>query len=417
MDGASGTLSYYAGLAKDLGDSRILLDGGQTKLTRSPRFVSQHALVPRRGVAVLINAFNFPAWGLGEKAACALLAGMPIVVKPATSTALVTHRVVELIVQENVLPKGALSLICGPPGNLLDAVEGEDVVSFTGGGSTAEQLRATRAVVTGSVRINVEADSLNAAILGPDVELGSETYESFVRDVFRDMVQKAGQKCTAIRRVFVPTSKLDQVQASLVERIDQIVIGNPAVDTVTMGPLATKAQLRDIGLGIERLAKGSQRATPARLAPVGVPEGKGFFVPPTLFVDRDNANPAVHEHEVFGPVQTLLGYETAQQAISLVRRGRGSLVSSAYSDDRNWLGELVLGIASSQGRIAIGSAKIADQAPGPGTVLPQSIHGGPGKAGGGEELGGLRGLGFYSQRVAFQGDLPILESLLGKPTQ
>jgi 3,4-dehydroadipyl-CoA semialdehyde dehydrogenase len=417
VDGAIGTLAFYGGLGKELGDQKVLLDGEQIKLTRSPRYVGQHVLVPRRGAAVLINAFNFPAWGLGEKAACAWLAGMPVVVKPATSTAVVTHRIVELLVEAKALPPGALSLVAGPPGNLLDTLEGEDVLSFTGGGSTAAQLRASQAIVAESVRINVEADSLNAAILGPDVEPGSETYQAFVRDVFRDMTQKTGQKCTAIRRVFVPEDKLDLVRDDLRARIEEVVVGNPGEDRVTMGPVATKTQARDVLAGIERLASEATRETGAGpLTPLGVPAGKGFFVPPTLFVQKDARGAKhVHDHEVFGPVQTLMPYASTEEAVALVRRGRGSLVSAVYSDDRAALATVVLGIASSQGRVVIGSAKIAEQAPGPGTVLPQNIHGGPGKAGGGEELGGLRGLGFYSQRVALQGDVPLIEALVGKP--
>ncbi len=414
IDGASGTLAFYSDLGRELGARKLLVDGDATQLGRSPRFVGQHVYMARRGVAVHVNAFNFPAWGFGEKAACALLAGMPIVVKPATSTALVAHRIVEIIVGANILPAGALTLVTGSAGDMLDHMRGEDVLSFTGGGNTATTLRSAKNVVRDSVRVNVEADSLNAAILGSDIEQGSDTYLAFLRDVFRDITQKTGQKCTAIRRILVPRSRINDVADDLVERLREVVVGNPTADKVTMGPLATANQLRDIRAGIDLLAAESKRVFGEKVEPVGSPAGKGYFVPPTLFVQDDPAKArAVNEHEVFGPVATLLAYDSADQAIELVRRGGGGLVSTVYSDDRAILGELGLGIASSHGRVVLTSAKIADQTPGPGTVLPHSIHGGPGRAGGGEELGGVRGLGFYSQRVALQGDRPILEALLG----
>ncbi|MFO0551743.1 MAG: 3,4-dehydroadipyl-CoA semialdehyde dehydrogenase [Polyangiaceae bacterium] len=416
VDGASGTLAYYAELSKELGGKKVLLDGDATQLGRSPRFVGQHVLLPRRGVAVHVNAFNFPAWGLGEKAACALLAGMPIVVKPATSTAIVAHRIVELIVEANILPAGALSFVAGAAGDMLSHLKGEDVLAFTGGGSTATTLRSAESVVRDSVRVNVEADSLNAAILGADVERGSDTYLAFLRDVVRDMTQKTGQKCTAIRRVFVPRDRVVDVTEDLVERLREFVVGDPNADKVTMGPVATANQLRDVRAGIELLARESKCVLggAAPIDGVGVPSGKGYFVPPTLLVQDDPSKAcAVHEHEVFGPVQTVLAYDATADAVAAVRRGGGGLVSTVYSDDRATLGAIGLEIASAHGRVVLTSAKIADQTPGPGTVLPHSIHGGPGRAGGGEELGGLRGLNFYAQRVALQGDRPVLEALLG----
>lgn len=416
IDGASGTLAYYAELGASLGDKRVLLDGDAVQLGRSPRFVGQHILSPRHGVAVHVNAFNFPAWGLGEKAACALLAGMPVVSKPATSTALLTHRIVELFVEAGALPKGVLSLICGSPGDMLTHLRGEDVLAFTGGGSTAATLRALEPVVRDSVRVNVEADSLNAAILGSDVEAGADTYAMFLRDVTRDMTQKAGQKCTAIRRVYAPRGRLEEVRDELVSRLRDVRVGNPLDDSVTMGPLSTAAQLRDIREGIARLAAESKTAIgDGPFERIGVPPEKGYFVPPTLFVQEDPQRAkAVDAHEVFGPVATLMPYETAREVVGLVRRGGGGLVCSLYSDDRELSSEVLLGVASSHGRVMMGSEKIADQAPGPGTVLPQMIHGGPGRAGGGEELGGLHGLAFYSQRTAVQGARPILEAILGK---
>lgn len=413
IDGASGTLAFYGSLGKDLADRRHLVDGDTVQLARSPRFVGTHLLLPRRGVAVHVNAFNFPAWGLGEKCATAILAGMPVVVKPATSTAIVAHRIAEILVEEVALPRGVFSMVAGPPGDLLNHLVGEDVLAFTGGSATAHTLRALPAVVRDSVRINIEADSLNAAVLGPDAEPGSDVYLAFIRDVVRDMTQKTGQKCTAIRRVIVPAAVVDQVASDISERLRDVVVGNPAHDKVTMGPLSTKSQLAEIQRGIARLGEECARVFGVDpLSPIGAPEGKGFFVPPTLFVQRDaHATKVVHDHEVFGPVQTVLPYADADDAAGIVRRGRGGLVSSLYTDDRVFATAFVVGAGSSLGRIFVVNGKISEHTPGPGTVLPQSIHGGPGRAGGGEELGGLRGLGFYAQRVAVQGDKPFIDAL------
>jgi oxepin-CoA hydrolase/3-oxo-5,6-dehydrosuberyl-CoA semialdehyde dehydrogenase len=416
IDGASGTLAAYADLGKELGEQRFLLDGEGIQLGRSPRFFGQHVIVPRNGVAVHVNAFNFPAWGLGEKAACAILAGMPVIAKPATSTALVTFRAVQLIIEAGILPRGALSLLTGSPGSLLTHLGGQDVLAFTGSSDTGTAIRLLPNIAAGSVRVNVEADSLNGAVLGPDVEPGSDTWSMFLKDVARDMTQKAGQKCTAIRRVFVPVARLAEVRDELVERLRDAKVGNPAVEGVTVGPLATAQQLRDVRKGMERLATEAKVAV-GGLGPfekVGVTGDKGYFVPPTLFVhEAASGVHAVHEHEVFGPVATIVPYTDTASLVRDVEKGRGGLVSSVYSDDRAFVAEMVFAIAPFHGRLMLGSEKIADQAPGPGTVLPQLVHGGPGRAGGGEELGGIRGLSFYSQRTALQGARPVLDAILG----
>jgi oxepin-CoA hydrolase/3-oxo-5,6-dehydrosuberyl-CoA semialdehyde dehydrogenase len=417
IDGASGTLAAYADLGKDLGDARFLIDGEGEKLGRSPRFFGQHVSVPREGVAVHINAFNFPAWGLCEKAAAALLAGVPVISKPATSTALLAHRIMKIFTEAHILPKGVLSFACGSPRDLLAQLGGEDMVAFTGSSDTGSAIRLLPTIGRSSVRVNVEADSLNAAVLGPDARPGSDTYAMFLKDVVRDITQKAGQKCTAIRRIFAPAAVLAEVRDDLVERLRLALVGDPALEGVTVGPLATAAQLRDVRAGIEKLASEATIVT-GGLGPfekVGISGDKGYFVPTTLLVnDKPGGGKLVHEHEVFGPVATLLPYDgTAKQAIAELRRGGGGLVCSVYSDDRAFTAEMLFGAAPYHGRIMFGSEKIADQSPGPGTVLPQLIHGGPGRAGGGEELGGLRGLAFYSQRVAVQGSRPILEAILG----
>jgi 3,4-dehydroadipyl-CoA semialdehyde dehydrogenase len=416
IDGASGTLAFFADLGKELGDARFLVDGDGVQLGRSPRLFGQHVSVPRRGVAVHINAFNFPAWGLAEKASVALLAGVPVVSKPATSTALLAYRIMQIFTEEGLLPRGALSFVAGAPGDLLTHLGGEDMVAFTGSSDTGAAIRLLPNIGRCSVRVNVEADSLNAAVLGPDVTEGSDTYNLFLKDVVRDITQKAGQKCTAIRRIFAPAGLLSRVQDELVFRLREAKVGDPALDGVTVGPLATAAQLSSVRAGIERLAAEAKIVLgKGPFDKVGVEGDKGYFVPPTLFVhDALESARAVHEHEVFGPAATLLPYDgTAAQAIEALRLGGGGLVCSIYSDDRAFTAEMLFGAAPYHGRIMLGSEKIADQSPGPGTVLPQLIHGGPGRAGGGEELGALRGLAFYSQRVALQGSRPILEAILG----
>jgi 3,4-dehydroadipyl-CoA semialdehyde dehydrogenase len=418
VDGASATLAAYAELGKELGDTHVLVDGDRVQLGRTARYQGVHVRVPRRGVAVHVNAFNFPAWGLCEKAATALLAGMPVVSKPATATAVLSHRIVEIFVKENILPEGALSLVAGGAGDMLHHLAGQDVLAFTGSSDTARSLRALPNIIAHSVRVNVEADSLNAAVLAPDVEPGSETWQLFLFDVVRDMTQKAGQKCTAIRRVFVPESRFDQVAEALIERLAAVRVGNPADQGVGMGPLATAAQLRDVRSGIDRLAGQTEPlfGGTGEVTPVGVPPGKGYFVGPVLRAARDpRAARVVHEHEVFGPVATLMPYGgDADEAADLVALGDGGLVASVYTDERDWAQAAILGLAPWNGRIYLGSAKMAAQSLGPGTVLAPLVHGGPGRAGGGEELGGLRGMALYQQRTAVQGDKGMLKFLGGK---
>jgi oxepin-CoA hydrolase/3-oxo-5,6-dehydrosuberyl-CoA semialdehyde dehydrogenase len=417
VDGATFTLSAYAEMGMALGDARFLADGEGVTLGRSPRFHGQHVAVPRHGVAVHINAFNFPAWGFAEKAAVALLAGVPVLTKPATSSSVLTHRMFEILVEKQVLPAGALSLLVGGVGDLLEHLGPQDVVAFTGSSDTGMKIRALGSVIRHSVRVNVEADSLNAAILGPDVEPGSETWDYALKDVLRDMTQKAGQKCTAIRRILVPTGAAARLRDDLVERLKGVTVGNPADENVRMGPLATAGQLQDVRSGVGRLAADGRTVfgSAEPLAGVGAPPGKGFFVSPVLLeVEPGAAAPAVHSHEVFGPVATLVPYSGQPEAAAeIVARGSGGLVSSVYSEDGAFTSAVVLGLAPYHGRVFLGTAKVAELSPGPGTVLPQLVHGGPGRAGGGEELGGLRGLAFYMQRVALEGAKPLVEKIAG----
>jgi 3,4-dehydroadipyl-CoA semialdehyde dehydrogenase len=415
IDGASATLAAYADLGAELGARRALIDGESVQIGRTARYQGMHVVTPRHGVAVHINAFNFPAWGLAEKAATALLAGMPVISKPATATALVAHRMMELFIDQGILPDGALSFIAGGVGDLLQHLEGQDVLGFTGSSDTAKTLRSSAGVLARSVHINVEADSLNAAVLGADVEPGSETEALFLADVIRDMTQKAGQKCTAIRRVFVPEQRMEAIGQALRDRLAGVVVGNPADKNVAMGPLATASQVRDVRRGIELLA-GETEALIGGLGevePVGVDPGKGWFVAPVVrLCARPEEAHVLHEHEVFGPVATLASYSgDPEQAGALVQAGQGGLVASVYSDDRDYLRAIVPMLAPYNGRLYLGSAKMAAQSMGPGTVLPQLLHGGPGRAGGGEELGGLRGMALYQQRTAVQGDTGILKAL------
>lgn len=415
VDGAIATLQAYAEVGASLGDRRVLVDGAAIQLGRAPRLVGQHFLTTRHGVAVHVNAFNFPAWGLAEKAAVALLAGLPVLTKPATSTGFVAHRLFEMLIEAAIWPEGSLSLLMGRAGDLTEHLQGQDCLAFTGGASTASVLRQTAGVVERGTRINVEADSLNAAVLGPDVEADSETYGFFIKDVLRDMTQKAGQKCTAIRRVLVPEALSERFRDDLADRLAAVVVGNPGTEGVRMGPVATAGQKASVIEGISLLARDGRlvHSRPG-IKPEGVAEGKGFFVAPTLLeVELGADAPSVHSHEVFGPCSTIVPYDgTSAQATEIISRGAGGLVSSIYSEDTPFVMDVTLGLAPFHGRLFLGSVKIAEMSPGPGTVLPSLVHGGPGRAGNGEELGGERGLSFYMQRTALEGSRPVIERIL-----
>lgn len=418
VDGASFTLKAYAELGAELGDRRYLVDGEAVELVRSRRLGGLHIKVPRPGVAVHINAYNFPAWGLCEKLAVALLAGVPVLTKPATSTALTAHALARALVATGAIPDGAFSFLAGAAGDLVDHLSYGDVLAFTGSNLTGRTLRSAPSVVAASVPVNVEADSINAAVLGPDVAPGDPAWDLMVRDVFRDISQKTGQKCTAIRRVLVPEVHAVAMTEALVEEAGRLRVGDPREDGVRMGPLVTGRQRDDVLAGIarfaEHLVRACGRGRPAEV--LGVSGERGYFVDPHVFRARDSAAShtvsCVHDEEIFGPVATVLPYDgTVAQATALVARGRGSLVTSLYSEDREVCREFVLEAAAWNGRVNIGSAKVAEVAPGPGTVLPELVHGGPGRAGGGEELGGARGLDFYMQRSAIEGYRPLLEKL------
>lgn len=414
IDGAGGTLAYYGAVAKGLGERRVLLEGDRIPLSREGGFWGRHLWVPRQGIAVHINAFNFPAWGFAEKAASALLAGMPVITKPASSTALVAHRCVEIVTEAAILPPGALQLVCGSTGNLLDLVGPQDVLAFTGSADTSRVLRQRSGVQAANTRFNVEADSLNAAVLGPDVEPEGATMQLFLRDVVREMTQKAGQKCTAVRRILIPAASMTATQDALIEKLEEVVTGNPEDGTVTMGPLATAVQLASAVDGIAALRNEAQLlfGSGDRRDGVGSPAGKGFFLGPTLLrLDDAGEGDRVHQREIFAPVATVIPYDgAAGQAAEIVALAGGTLVTSLYSDDSDWVGELLAQGGCATGRIYVGSEESVGEAPGSGVALPQTLHGGPGRAGGGEELGGLIGVQLYLQRLAIQGGPSLVSS-------
>ncbi len=416
IDGATGTLGYYASLGRKLGNGNALWDGESEQLTRSARFHGRHLWVPRQGVAVHINAFNFPAWGTFEKAAVALLAGMPVVSKPATATCLLAYEMVKILVEAEIMPRGSFQLIAGPARALLQELQAQDVLAFTGSADTGARLRAGPGPVERSVRVNIEADSLNSAVLGPDLEPGDGVYSRALANIVKEMTQKTGQKCTAIRRVFVATGLIDTLQADLSAELAEKCVGNPAEKGVDMGPLTSADQLRDYRTGVAELSRQARIVfgSAERVEVRGAPEGKGYFAGPVLLrADKPEAAPLVHSREVFGPVVTLMPYDgSAARAAELVALGGGSLACSVYSKKRAFLAEILPALAPYHGRVLAIDGKVAELATPHGTVLPQVVHGGPGRAGGGEELGGLRGLRFYMQRCGLQGNRALLEKLL-----
>lgn len=400
LDGCTGTLHAYASLGTELGEGNALADGPGVQLGRSPRYWGQHHWVTRPGVAVHINAFNFPAWGMGEKLAQALLAGVPVITKPGTPTALLAWRIAQLIVDSGLLPAGAFQFVCGSTGDLLERLEPMDALSFTGSSGTGAMLKGTPNLVQKNVRVSLEADSLNSAIIGPDVAEGEECWDLLLRNLVTDITQKAGQKCTAVRRILVPEGLVDALQGELAARLEKTRVGNPVDEEVRMGPVASSQQFKDVRAGIDNLAAVCDKVCGGS-EPI---REQGYFVGPTLFRARDARADVIHDAEVFGPCATLIPYSgEVAEAVALANRGRGSLVASLYTDEIDWGRDVTLGISPWHGRIWWGAAKVADHAFPPGGVLPLSCHGGPGRAGGGEELGGLRGLEFYMQRSAVQG--------------
>jgi len=418
IDGGIFTLGQYAKWGEKLGDARALLDGARIRLGKDEGFQSQHILTPTRGLALFINAFNFPSWGLWEKAAPALLSGVPVVVKPGTATAWLTQRMVQDVVEAGVLPAGALSVVCGSSAGLLDALQPFDVLSFTGSAETAALIRGHAAVAQRSVRVNIEADSLNSALLDPSATADSEAFTLFVNEVAREMTVKSGQKCTAIRRAFVPRALYDAAAQAIGAKLAKTTVGNPRNESVRMGALVSRAQYDGVQAGLAQLLGEATALYDGRTqALVDADPAVAACAQPVLLGTSDPVNARVlHDVEVFGPVATLMPYDNEAQAYELIRRGQGSLVASVYSADPAFTARAALELADSHGRVHAISPEVAQSQTGHGNVMPHSLHGGPGRAGGGEELGGLRALAFYHRRSAVQAHSAALDALAAGAT-
>ncbi len=418
IEGGSGTLFTYASIGtNEFPSSNLLHEGPAFALGKQGRFAGSHILVPRGGVAVHINAFNFPVWGMLEKFAPSFLAGMPCIVKPATATSYLAEAAVRLIQQSGLLPAGSLQLVIGGTGDLLDRLQPQDVVTFTGSADTAARLRVHPNLVANAIPFNAEADSLNCAILGPDVGADDEEFELFVKEVAREMTTKAGQKCTAIRRAIVPRQQVDAVAERLAARLRKIVVGDPALESVRMGPLASRDQQRDVEQRLALLKQGADILLGAGTAfqPQGEGVAEGAFFAPTLLLARDTAaGSPVHEVEAFGPVSTLLPYDDLDEALALAARGRGSLVASLVTRTPAVAARVIPAAAAWHGRLLVLDRESAPESTGHGSPLPQLKHGGPGRAGGGEELGGARAVKHYLQRSAVQGSPTMLAAVVGE---
>ncbi len=418
IDGGIGTVFSFAGFgARGLPHSRFLVDGAVEGLSKGGSFVGQHLYVSREGAAVHINAFNFPIWGMLEKLAPAILAGMPVIVKPATATAYLTELAVRRIIDSKILPEGALQLVCGSIGDLFEHLNCQDIVSFTGSASTAARLRTHPAIIRQAVPFIAETDSLNCSILGSDAVPGTPEFDLFVAEVIREMTVKAGQKCTAIRKALVPTRVAGEVLAAMHAALSKIVVGDPRAAGVSMGPLVSQEQRTDVLKSVARL-RSEARLVAGDLEHFDLKDAdrdRGAFVPPLLLLCNDaKSASAVHEVEAFGPVATVLAYNDTVEAIALARRSGGSLAASVFSADDSLATRIVLGLAPYHGRILVVNRSCAKESTGHGSPLAPLIHGGPGRAGGGEEMGGIRGVLHYMQRTAVQGSPDTITAVSGR---
>jgi oxepin-CoA hydrolase / 3-oxo-5,6-dehydrosuberyl-CoA semialdehyde dehydrogenase len=418
IDGGIGTVFAFAGKAsRELPNACVYVDGDVEPLSKAGTFVGQHLYVSREGAAVHINAFNFPVWGMLEKLAPTLLAGMPAIVKPATATAYLTELVVRRIIESKILPEGALQLVCGGLGDLFDNLNCQDAVSFTGSAHTAASLRVHPAVIRHAVPFIAETDSLNSSILAMDAAPGSAEFDLFVKEVVREMTVKAGQKCTAIRKALVPAAMVGDVIGALQAALQKIVVGDPRLEGVRMGPLVSQEQRAQV---LARLADLRREAdlvagNLAQFEVQGADRDRGAFVPPLLLLARDPpAARAIHDVEAFGPVATVVPYRDTADAIALARRGEGSLAASVFSADDALARRIVLGLAPYHGRILVVNRNCAKESTGHGSPLAPLIHGGPGRAGGGEEMGGIRGILHYMQRAALQGSPDTITAVSGR---
>ncbi|MEP5729970.1 MAG: phenylacetic acid degradation bifunctional protein PaaZ [Sulfitobacter sp.] len=415
IDGGIGTMFVFASKGRrEMPDAQIYVDGDIEQLSRNGTFVGQHVCTPLQGVAVHINAYNFPVWGMLEKLAPALLAGVPVIVKPATATSYVTELAVQFMLDSGILPNGALQLVSGGLGDMLDRLGIQDAVGFTGSAQTALKLKSAPNILKKSIRFVAEQDSLNASILGPDAVPGTPEFDLFLKEVQREMTAKAGQKCTAIRRILVPQAQVDAVITGLSDRLQNIAVGDPQLATTNMGPLVSNAQKRDILKSIETIGQDAERVygDPDNFKVQGADASKGAFLPPILYhcVDPDSAT-AVHGTEAFGPVSTIMGYDSLDHALSIVNRGEGSLVASVVTNDPKIARQVVMESAAYHGRLYFNNRSSMQESTGHGSPLPHMIHGGPGRAGGGEELGGVRGVLHYMQKTAIQGSPDILSEI------
>jgi oxepin-CoA hydrolase/3-oxo-5,6-dehydrosuberyl-CoA semialdehyde dehydrogenase len=415
IEGGTGTLFAYAGMAaSELPSGNLIHEGPVASLGKKNTFAGTHILVPRGGVAVHINAFNFPVWGLLEKFAPTFLAGMPCIGKPATATSYLTEALVRMIDQSGILPKGALQLVIGSTGDLLDRLDVADVVTFTGSADTAAKLRVNANLVRNSIPFNAEADSLNCAILADDVTPDDEEFDLFVKEVVREMTVKAGQKCTAIRRAIVPSKHLDAVAEKIKARLSKVVVGDPSIEGVKMGALASKSQQADVAERVAMLRQNTELVCGGDATFNWVGEGVAhgaFFQPTLLLCQKPMSTDSVHDIEAFGPVSTLMPYDSMEEAMALAKRGKGSLVGSLITKSPELAAQVVPRLAANHGRLHVLDRESAGESTGHGSPLPSLKHGGPGRAGGGEELGGIRAVTHMMQRAAVQGSPTMLTAI------
>ncbi len=414
IEGGIGNLFAYASLRKQFPDETFYVDGEAAKLSKNGTFIGHHICTPKEGVAIHINAFNFPVWGMLEKIAVNLLAGVPAIVKPATLTSFLTEVVFKEMIASGILPEGSLQLICGSANGILEHVTHQDIVTFTGSASTGLSLKSHPRILNESVPFNMEADSLNAAVLGTDAVPGTPEFDLFIKEVQREMITKCGQKCTAVRRIIVPENLVEDVQIALGKRLASTIIGDPNVEGVRMGALAGKAQLKEV-LDKVNLLQQSQELVygdMATLEVMGADKNKGAFISPFLFLNTDPFNRLdVHHIEAFGPVSTIMPYKNIEEAIELTKMGKGSLVCTIVTASDTIARDFVLGSASSHGRVLVLNNDCAKESTGHGSPMPMLVHGGPGRAGGGEEMGGKRGVMHYMQRTAIQGSPTTISAI------
>lgn len=415
IEGGIGNLFAYASLRRQFPNETYCYDGDVARLSKNNTFIGHHICVPKEGVAIHINAFNFPVWGMLEKVAVNWLAGVPAIVKPAALTSFLTEAVVKEIIASKILPDGALQLICGSANGILDHVQSQDVVTFTGSASTGKMLKSHPRLLEEAVHFNMEADSLNCCVLGTDVTTAMPEFDIFIKEVAREITTKAGQKCTAVRRIIVPENMVEDVQIALGKRLAQNVIGDPNVEGVRMGSLAGKSQLVEVKEKVELLSKTQKIIIGSfeNFEVKGADKNKGAFMPPIIFYnDSPFKNTDCHNIEAFGPVSTIMPYKTMDDAIQLSKMGKGSLVSSIITADAKIARMYTLGAACMHGRILVLNAECAKESTGHGSPMPMLVHGGPGRAGGGEEMGGKRGVFHYLQRTAIQGSPTMITAIL-----